>query len=239
MILTDVSFSLAAGQMVGVVGPSGAGKSTLARVLAGAMRPDRGVVRIDQAAMTDWDEEVLARHIGYMPQDFVLFAGTVKDNIARFEGLLNPDSAAIDAAAVAAAQAAGAHAMILHLPKGYDTVIGVNGSGLSSGQAQRIALARALYREPRILVLDEPNAHLDADGEGHLAELLARLKAQGRTIVVVAHRNSILAAADRILVLRDGRVAAFGTLAEMLADAARAMEAAAAPAAPDAVRKRA
>ena len=179
--------------------------------------------------MPDWEEQALARHIGYMPQDFVLFSGTIKENIARIEGAVNRDAEAIDAAAVAAAKAAGAHEMILHLSKGYDTVIGVNGSGLSSGQAQRIALARALYRDPRILVLDEPNAHMDAEGEGHLVALLNRLKAEGRTILVVAHRNNILASADRILVLKDGCVAGYGTMGEILADAARAMHTTAAP----------
>ena len=228
LILNNLAFSVGAGQMIGVVGPSGAGKSTLARVLAGALRPERGQVRIDHAAMTDWDENSLAAHIGYMPQDFVLFAGSVKDNISRFEGVLSGEPAAVDAAAVAAAQSAGAHEMILHLPKGYDTILGMNGAGLSAGQAQRIALARALYRDPRILILDEPNAHLDAEGEAHLTGLLSALKDQGRTIIVVAHRNSVLAAADRILVLKEGRVAAYGTLAEMLAETGRAMQAAAA-----------
>src|SRR5262249_13067130 len=159
--LQGVSFSLAAGEVLGVIGPSGAGKSTLARVAVGAITPDRGVVRLDGASLADWDPTALAAHVGYLPQDLSLIAGTVGENIRRF----SPASDEADDRTIAAARAAGAHDMILRLPKAYDTPLGIGGSGLSLGQAQRVALARALYGEPRLIVLDEPNAHMDGDGE--------------------------------------------------------------------------
>jgi len=226
--LSDVSLKIEAGQFVGVIGPSGAGKSTLLRLIAGAVAPERGVARIDGAAMGDWDSERLARHVGFLPQEFLLFAGAIRDNISRFQGYLGADAEALDAQVIAAAQAAGAHDMILRLPQGYATKVGLGGSGLSAGQTQRIALARALFGAPRILVLDEPNAHLDADGELVLIEALGRLRAEGVTIVVAAHRGGVLAAADKLVLIKGGRIELYG----QLADVAAAMRGATAPPSP-------
>ena len=212
-VLQGVSFDARPGEIVGLIGPSGAGKTSLARVLAGAVAPDRGTVRIDGAAYADWDAERLARSVGYLPQDFVLFAGTVKDNIARFRAWTGEDPEPLDRMAVEAAAAAGAHAMILRLPNGYDTVLGPGGSGLSAGQAQRVALARALFGGPRLLVLDEPNAHLDAEGEAALCTTLAALRGQGCTVILAAHRGAALGLADKLLVLEEGRAIRFGPAA--------------------------
>lgn len=215
-ILRDVTFQVPAGEIVGIIGPSGAGKSTLMRMIAGAATPDQGAVRFDGAETRDWDPERLARHIGYVPQEPMLFAGTVKENIARFRSYLGEPIETIDALAVAAAQLCGAHEMILRLPNGYDTQLGWGGRGLSSGQAQRIALARALFDDPSLVILDEPNAHLDAEGELHLIRTLQDLKARRRTVLIVAHRTSVLQAIDRLLVLRDGRVDHYGGRDEVL-----------------------
>lgn len=215
-VLADISFSVAPGEVVAVVGPSGAGKSTLVRLLAGAGRPDRGVIRFDGADSADWDPERLATHIGYLPQDTSLFAGTVKENIARFQNHLTQNLAAVDEAAVEAAKLAGAHEMVLRLPNGYNSLLGWGGRGLSAGQAQRVGLARALFRQPSILLLDEPNAHLDSEGELRLVATLATLKQRGASVVVVAHRMGILGVVDKILVLREGRIDAFGARDEIL-----------------------
>ena len=215
-ILANISFQLLPGEVVAVVGPSGAGKSTLLRMLAGAGRPDRGIIRVDHANVLDWDPEQLATYMGFLPQDVSLFAGTVKENIARFQDGAGAN-AEIDAKAVSAAKACFAHELILGLPNGYDTTLGWGGRGLSAGQAQRIGLARALYGEPPIILLDEPNAHLDATGEGQLVETLVALKARKAAVVVVAHRMGVLAAVDKILVLRDGRIEAFGSRDEIIA----------------------
>ena len=216
-ILANINFSLLPGEVVAVVGPSGAGKSTLLRMLAGAGRPDRGTIRVDRANMLDWDPERLAPYIGFLPQDVSLFAGTVKENIARFEDTVGAESADVDAKAVAAAKACFAHELILQLPNGYDSMLGWGGRGLSAGQAQRVGLARALYGNPPIILLDEPNAHLDAAGEGQLVETLLALKARKAAVLIVAHRMGVLAAVDKILVLRDGRIEAFGARDEILA----------------------
>jgi ATP-binding cassette subfamily C protein len=216
MILSDITFAIEPGQVVGVVGPSGAGKSTLARILAGAALPQRGAVRLDGAATTDWEQEQLARHVGYLPQEFSLLPGSLKDNISRFRAFGDKPGADIDAAVVAAAKAAGAHEMIVRLPAGYDTVVGQGGARLSTGQAQRIALARALYGEPHLVVLDEPNAHLDTEGEMALNAALSALKARGAAVLIIAHRLAALAEADKVLRLQAGRVAGFGTLEDML-----------------------
>jgi PrtD family type I secretion system ABC transporter len=214
-ILANISFQMLPGEVVAVVGPSGAGKSTLLRMLAGAGRPDRGIIRIDHANMMDWDPERLATYIGFLPQDVCLFAGTVKENIARFQdGAADAD---VDGKAIAAAKACFAHELILQLPNGYDSVLGWGGRGLSAGQAQRVGLARALYDEPPIILLDEPNAHLDSAGEGQLVETLMALKQRKAAVLIVAHRMGVLAAVDKILVLRDGKLEAFGTRDEIIA----------------------
>ncbi|MCL6698606.1 type I secretion system permease/ATPase [Sphingomonas sp. NSE70-1] len=216
-ILANVSLELKPGEVIAVVGPSGAGKSTLLRLLAGAGRPDRGIIRIDHANMLDWDPERLAPFIGYLPQDVSLFAGTVKENIARFQQGSDGDMSEIDARVIAAAKYCQAHELILGLPNGYDSPLGWGGRGLSAGQAQRIALARALYGDPPIVLLDEPNAHLDAAGESQLIETLVALRSRNAGVVVVAHRMGVLAAVDKILVMRDGQVEAFGTRDEIMA----------------------
>lgn len=212
LALNNVTFTLAPGEAIGVIGPSGAGKSTLARVAAGAMGPDAGIVRLDGANMADWDDDARGRHVGYLPQEVSLFAGTVAQNIRRFA----QPSAQTDALVIAAAQLAGAHDMILRLPKGYDTELRGRGRGLSFGQAQRIALARALYGDPALIILDEPNAHLDGDGEIALAHAISQAKARGAAILTVAHRSGILATADRIMVLRDGAIEQLGPREEVL-----------------------
>jgi PrtD family type I secretion system ABC transporter len=199
-ILRGVSFALEAGESLGVIGPSASGKSTLARLAVGVWRPASGHMRLDGADVAAWPRADLGGHIGYLPQDIQLFPGTVAQNIAR---LADGD----DAQVIRAAQRAGVHELILRLPKGYDTDIG---GGLSPGQRQRIALARALYGDPRLAVLDEPNASLDNEGEQALLRSLAGLKADGVTVVIVAHRPSLLAGVDKLLVLRDGVVEAFG-----------------------------
>ena len=202
-VLFGVTFGVSPGEMLGIIGPSGAGKTTLAKVLAGAIPAEAGTVRIDGAAYDDWEPDDLARHIGYLPQEPSLFEGTIKDNISRFAGTANGQD--VDVLAVEAAKAAGVHELILHLPKGYDTPLGPLGQGLSSGQAQRVALARALYGNPVLLVMDEPNAFLDAEGESALIQALAGAMNRGAAIVLIAHRRSILAGARRLLVLEAGR----------------------------------
>jgi ATP-binding cassette subfamily C protein len=202
--LRAVSFKVEPGQALGVIGPSGAGKSSLARVLSGVWRPQVGSVRLDGAALDQLDTAERGRRIGYLPQDMALFDGTVAENIARFT---EPRD---DAAVVAAAQRAGAHDMILRLPAGYDTPIGPGGSALSGGQRQRVALARALYGDPAVVVLDEPNSNLDAQGEQALISAIQDIKARGRTVVIMAHRPSAIAACDLLLMLQDGGVRAFG-----------------------------
>lgn len=225
VLLRGVSLRLAPGEVLGVIGPSGAGKTTLARVAAGAVTPDLGVVRLDGANLTDWDGDRLGRYIGYVPQDSGLLAGSIKDNISRFAIWAGGDPAIVDAEVVAAAQAAGVHELILRLPKGYDTTLGAGGRGLSAGQAQRVALARALYGQPPLLILDEPNSALDADGEAALNNAILAAKARGAAILIVAHRTGILNIADRLLVLREGQVEMIGPRAEVVAKMAAAAQA--------------
>jgi ATP-binding cassette subfamily C protein len=215
-ILYNVGFPVAPGEVVAIVGPSGAGKSTLVRAIAGALRPTAGFIRFDGAEQRDWDPEQLARHLGFMPQETMLFAGTIKENISRFRGLLGEDPAAIDDDAVAAAKLAKAHEMILALPGGYDHVLHLGGRGLSAGQAQRISLARALFRDPRYVILDEPNASLDAEGDAQLVVTLETLKERGVTQLIVAHRLSVLPVVDKLLVLTGGQIAHFGPRDEVL-----------------------
>lgn len=218
LILKNVSVKLAPGVIVGVIGPSGAGKSTLARVAAGALAPDLGEIRIDGASVRDWDPELLAAHFGYLPQRVDLLPGTVSENISRFGGARGVPRMIIDEAVIEAAQSAGAHEMILLLPNGYDTRINEDGLILSAGQAQRVALARALYGNPRVLILDEPNSALDSDGEMALAKAVAAAKQDGAAILIVAHRGSIIAAADVLVVLGDGAVVRAGPSREVMAE---------------------
>ena len=214
--LEDVSLEIEAGRYIGIIGPSGAGKSTLLRLLAGAVQPKSGVVRVDGAAMGDWDPERLARHIGFLPQEFLLFSGSIRDNISRFRAHLGEDPEAIDAETIRAAQSAGAHEMILRLPQGYSTQVGMGGAGLSAGQTQRIALARALFGKPQIIILDEPNAHLDVEAEQQLVATLTQLKKTGVTIIVAAHRGAVLSVADKLVLLQNGRVSIYGQLNDVL-----------------------
>ncbi|WP_433951430.1 type I secretion system permease/ATPase [Brevundimonas bullata] len=216
-LLHSVSLWLVPGDILGVIGPSGAGKSTLSRVVAGALAPDGGHIRIDEASYADWDPEALARHIGYLPQDSSLMAGTISENISRFAGDLDGDQEAIDRKVVAAAEMAGAHQMILHLPGGYNAMLDAGGKGLSGGQAQRIALARALYGDPRILILDEPSAALDAEGELALRNAMDAAKARGAAILIVAHRSSVLRNVDRLAVLNSGTIERQGPQADIRA----------------------
>ena len=209
-ILVGISFKLEPGEMLGVVGPSGAGKSTLARALIGAQPLLTGTVRIDGASLDDWSDAQLARVVGYLPQVPSLFRGTIKENIARFETELQTVDS-VDTEVVRAAMACGAHDFILRLPQGYETELGAHGAGLSVGQSQRIALARALYGQPKVVVLDEPNASLDAEGEAQLKGALVQLRERKVAVVIVAHRASVLENADKLLVLRDGRIEMFGT----------------------------
>jgi ATP-binding cassette subfamily C protein len=216
VVLSNVSFQAQPGEVLAVLGPSGAGKSTLIRMASGAGRPERGAVRLDGAALSDWPADQLAEAIGYLPQDFVLFPGTIKENISRFANHRGVDPAQVDALAIAAATAVKAHEMILRLPQGYDTEIGFNGAGLSAGQRQRIALARAFYGDPKILILDEPNAHLDPEGEASMIEALRQARARGASAIMVVHRGGAIRVADKVLVMRDGQVQAFGPAAEIV-----------------------
>ena len=216
-ILQGLGFRLAAGEVVAVIGPSGAGKSTLLRTIAGAGGPYSGAIRFDGAEMGDYDLERLAQRLGYLPQETGLFSGTVKENIARFAPYLGEDPVEIDEKVISAAKTCGMHDMILRLQDGYDTMLGLGGRGLSAGQAQGVALARALYGEPRLLLLDEPNAHLDSEGEARLLETLRQQKAAGVSALIVAHRTGILAAVDRLMVIRDGRIELYGPRDEVLA----------------------
>jgi PrtD family type I secretion system ABC transporter len=213
-ILKGLGFELGKGQLLAVVGPSGSGKSTLARSLVGVWQPTIGSVRIDGADLRHWDAQRLGQYIGYLPQDVELFSGTVAENIARLRrGEISND-------VVAAAKLAGVHDFIQSLPEGYDTQIGEGGGVLSGGQRQRVGLARALFGSPAYIVLDEPNAHLDAAGENELAKALQRIKEAGITVVVITHKANLLAVADRVLILADGQARAFGPPAEVFKEMA-------------------
>jgi ATP-binding cassette subfamily C protein PrsD len=198
--LQEVSFTLRAGNGLGIIGPSASGKSTLARLIVGLWQPVRGHVRLDGAALDQWMPEALGKHIGYLPQNVELLAGTVAQNISRFERDPNPE------AIIAAAKTAGVHDLIVKLPEGYETQVGEQGSALSAGQAQRIALARALYGDPFLVVLDEPNSNLDYEGDEALARAVMSVRKRGGIAVIVAHRPSALEAVDLILVMGGGRM---------------------------------
>jgi PrtD family type I secretion system ABC transporter len=204
IIVQDATFALEAGNGLGVIGPSGSGKSSLVRALVGVWQPVRGKVRLDGAALDQWSSDVLGSHVGYLPQDVELFAGSVAQNISRFDP--EADSQAI----IAAAKEAGVHEMIIKMRDGYDTQVGEQGTALSAGQAQRVALARALYGDPFLIVLDEPNSNLDTEGDEALTRAVRAARARGAIVVVVAHRPIGIEAVDLLLVLKDGRMQAFG-----------------------------
>jgi PrtD family type I secretion system ABC transporter len=213
IVVADVSLKLEAGHGLGIIGPTASGKSSLSRMLVGVWRPVRGRISLDGAALDQWAPEALGRHIGYLPQGVELLAGTVAQNIARFEENADPNLI------IAASKAAGVHDLILSLPDGYETEVGEHGAALSAGQGQRIALARALYRDPFLVVLDEPNANLDSEGDEALTQAILGVRGRGGIVVVVAHRPSAITGVDLILVMNKGRMHHFGAKDEILAKA--------------------
>ena len=209
-VLKGLTLTISKGDVVGVIGPSCAGKSTFARALLGIWPCNQGKIRLDGADVFTWDRNDLGPHIGYLPQDIELFEGTISENIARF-GEIDPEKV------VNAAKMADVHDLILHLPEGYDTMIGVTGGNLSGGQRQRVGLARALYGEPQIVVLDEPNSNLDEVGEAALGNAIQRLKQNGATVIVITHRNNVLTNVDKLLILNDGLVSVYGPKEQVIA----------------------
>lgn len=214
-IIAGITFALPAGSGLGIIGPTGAGKSSLARALVGVWPAAKGAIRIDGAKLEQWPPNQIGRAIGYVPQEVTLLSGSIQDNIARFDPRPDPE------AVVAAAHKANVHEMIIRLPEGYNTILGVGGMQLSGGQRQRIALARALYGDPAILVLDEPNSNLDGDGEAALLATMQEARREGRTVVVIAHKPSVMASVDYLLYLQEGRQIAFGPKEEVLAKLSR------------------
>ena len=210
VLLSEVEFEMKAGQALGVIGPSGGGKTTLVRALTGIWPSLRGSVRLDDAELTQWPDDVLGKYIGYLPQDVALLDGTIEENISRLEP--TPDGRAI----VDAARAAGIHEMIVRMPDGYRTQLGPQGASLSAGQRQRIGLARALYKNPFVVIMDEPNSNLDGEGEAALTEAIKGIRSRGGIAVVVAHRASALAAASHVAVIQNGKLTAFGGKDEIL-----------------------
>jgi ATP-binding cassette subfamily C protein len=210
VVVHDASFRLEAGQGLGIIGPSASGKSSLARLLVGVWSPVRGAVRLDGASIDQWTSEDLGRHLGYLPQTVELLPGTISENIARFDPDADPE------AVIRAAEMAGVHELIVNLPEGYQTAIGEYGAGLSAGQQQRIALARALYGDPFLVVLDEPNSNLDGEGEAALTRAILGVRQRGGMAVVVAHHPAALAGVDTLLVMGQGRVQVFGPKEEVL-----------------------
>lgn len=208
-VIKSLSFSLDAGEVLGVIGPSGSGKSTLARLLVGVWPVASGKVRLDGADVYLWNKDELGPYIGYLPQDIELFAGTVSENIARF-GEIDADKV------ILAAQRAGVHEMILNMPEGYDTILGEGGGGLSGGQKQRIGLARAMYDDPSLLVLDEPNSNLDDVGEQALLNAIIDLRKRGKTIVLITHRTSIIGVTTKLLLMQDGMAKMFGPTKQVI-----------------------
>jgi ABC-type protease/lipase transport system fused ATPase/permease subunit len=205
-VLNDVTFGLGEGRVLGVIGPSGAGKSCLARALVGAWTPRSGSIAIGDHDLTHWNEDELGRHFGYMPQDVELLPGTVAENISRFDPAVTSNSGGL----IAASELAGIQELIRSLPDGYNTVVGLNGHTLSGGQRSRIALARAVYGEPRFVVLDEPNSNLDAMAEQAFLAMVQQLRARNVTMVIVTHKLNILNHCDDVLVLNNGTVQASG-----------------------------
>jgi ATP-binding cassette subfamily C protein len=212
-ILKGISFNVAQGEVLAVIGPSGSGKSTLVRHLVGAMQPQSGAVRLEGVELHHWDSDQLGRYMGYMPQDVKLFRGSVSENISRF--LENVEDKEI----VAASTLSGAHEMITTLSDGYDTDVGDGGNGLSGGQRQRVGLARAVFREPSLIVLDEPNSNLDAHGEQALANCIQEMKKRGKTVILVTHKANLLALSDKALMLVNGQIEKFGPTREIFAQA--------------------
>jgi ATP-binding cassette subfamily C protein len=211
VVVQEVAFRLEKGNGLGIIGPSGCGKSCLVRALVGVWQAARGTIRVDGAALEQWPVDSLGRHIGYLPQDVELFSGTVAQNIARFEPEPNPEHV------IAAAKSAGVQELILRLPEGYETEIGEGGAALSAGQRQRIALARALYRDPFLVVLDEPNSNLDAEGDEALTQAIRGVRARGGIAIIIAHRPSALAGVDLLMVMSQGKTQLFGPKEEILA----------------------
>jgi ATP-binding cassette subfamily C protein len=210
LVVYDVTLRLVAGQGLGVIGPSAAGKSSLARAIVGVWPAARGKIRLDDGALDQWTPARLGPHVGYLPQDIELFDGTIAENIARFQPDADPQ------AIFAAARAANVHEMVLRLPDGYDTRIGEAGAALSAGQRQRVGLARALYGDPFLVVLDEPNSNLDAEGDQALTEAILAVRRRGGIVVVIAHRAAALAGVDLVLALAGGHIQAFGQKEETL-----------------------
>jgi PrtD family type I secretion system ABC transporter len=215
-ILRGVTFLVEAGEVLGIIGPSGAGKSTLARHMVGVQAPSAGVVRLDGSDVSTWVRSSLGQHIGYLPQDIELFADTVAANICRFED-------ADDKEIILAAQTAGVHEMILRLPDGYDTQVGEGGAILSGGYRQRIGLARAVYGNPSLVMLDEPSSNLDTDGDAALADCIMQLRKRGTTVLIISHRPATIGVVDKILVLREGVAEMFGARHEILSRLTRAV----------------
>lgn len=214
-VLHGLTFSIEEGDVVGVIGPSASGKSTLARVMVGVWPAVVGTVRLDGADIHQWDKDQLGPHVGYLPQDIELFGGSIAENIARF-GQIESEKV------IEAATLAGVHEMILRLPQGYDTLVGDRGAGLSGGQKQRIGLARALYGNPSLIVLDEPNSNLDDIGEAALKVAIDRLRTAGKTVVLITHRTSIIAATTKLLLLVEGQLRLFGPTQHVLAELSKA-----------------
>lgn len=222
-VIKGLNLSLTAGEVLGIVGPSGSGKSTLARLLVGVWPAAAGKVRLDGADVYLWNKEELGPHIGYLPQDIELFSGTVSENIARF--------GEVDAGKVIlAAQRAGVHQMILNMPEGYDTKLGDGGAGLSGGQKQRLGLARAMYDDPALIVLDEPNSNLDDVGEQALLNALIDLRKRRKTIVLITHRSSVISVTNKLLVLQEGVARLFGPTEQVLAELKKQQQATQQPA---------
>ncbi|MDB5416980.1 MAG: rsaD [Phenylobacterium sp.] len=211
LVLANINFRIEPGEMLGVIGPSGAGKSTLARLLVGIWKPVNGSVRLDGADVFTWERADFGRHVGYLPQDTELFSGTVRANIARFREDIT------DEQVVQAATLAGVHELILRMPKGYDTDVGESGVVLSAGQRQRVGLARSMLGDPAFIVLDEPNASLDSEGEDALLKAIETMKGKGATVVVISHKPGIFRSADKLLVLREGRIDLFGPKDQVMA----------------------